>query len=255
MSRRRRATGQQALEAAFAATDHGPLLAILGVPLSDESLKLALSHRSFANEAGDLPNNERLEFLGDAVLGLTIAAKLFEMHPSRPESDISKMRAAIVSRFGLSDIAREIRLGDYILLGKGESATGGSDKDSILADTMEAILGSIYLEHGFETARSVILRLFEHKIDRASVSGVHDDWKTSLQELVAALGIERAEYHAASEGPEHDQLFTASVMISGRILGMGTGPSKKRAEQEAAHYAYDAIRANPAIVRNHAGTS
>ena len=131
--------GDQALAQAFAAVDHTPLLEQLGVEISPDHLCLALTHRSFANEHGTLPNNERLEFVGDAVLGLTIANALFEKFPSRPESDLSPMRARIVSRYGLAEVAREIGLGNHVLLGKGEETTGGRDKDSILADTTEAV--------------------------------------------------------------------------------------------------------------------
>ena len=168
MSRKKKISGEQALEEAYAAIDTAPLLASLNVELEDKYLRLALTHRSFANEHGHLPNNERLEFLGDAVLGLSIAARLYEKYPTRPESDISKMRASIVSRFGLADVAREIGLGAFILLGKGEANSNGRDKDSILADTTEALFGAIYLQHGFETARRVILELFAQK-DRKSV--------------------------------------------------------------------------------------
>ena len=139
MSRKKKISGEQALEEAFAAIDTAPLLASLDVELDESFLRLALTHRSFANEHGHLPNNERLEFLGDAVLGLSIAARLYEKYPTRPESDISKMRASIVSRFGLADIAREMGLGAFILLGKGEANSNGRDKDSILADTTEAL--------------------------------------------------------------------------------------------------------------------
>ena len=246
MSRRRpRVTGHEALEAAFSAVDHTPLLDALGVTLPDELLRHALTHRSFANENGNLPNNERLEFLGDAVLGLSVANQLYEQYPSRPESDISKMRASIVSRFGLADIAREIDLGPHILLGKGELVTDGREKDSILADTTEALFGAIYLEHGFETARGVILRLFAAKIDGASASNIHRDWKTTLQERVAELKYPMPVYSATSTGPEHDLTFTAQVTVNGQVLGHGVGGSKKFAEQESARQAFLLLRDNP----------
>lgn len=246
MSRKRhRLTGREALAAAFAAIDHAPLLDALGVDLPDELLRHALTHRSFANENGNLPNNERLEFLGDAVLGLSVAHQLYEQYPSRPESDISKMRASIVSRFGLADIAREIDLGEHILLGKGELVTAGREKDSILADTTEALFGAIYLEHGFETARGVILRLFAEKIDGASASNIHRDWKTTLQERVAELKLPIPVYEATSTGPEHDLTFSATVTVNGRVLGSGVGGSKKFAEQESARQAFLLLRENP----------
>ena len=249
MSKKKKLTGEQALAAAYAEVDHAPLLQSLGITISDEHLCLALTHRSFANENGYLPNNERLEFLGDAVLGLSIAAKLYEKYPSRPESDISKMRASIVSRYGLSDIAREIELGKHILLGKGEQATGGRDKDSILAYTTEAILGAIYREHGFEAARGVILHLFAAKIDNAVVSGRHMDWKTTLQELCAELKAAMPVYSATSTGPEHDQTFSAVATVAGLTVGRGTGHNKKLAEQQAAEEACQALRETPLLVQ------
>ncbi len=240
--------GDQAWAQAFAAVDHAPLVDTLGVEVEHDLLKLALTHRSFANEHGFLPNNERLEFLGDAVLGLSVATKLFELHPSRPESDISKMRSSIVSRYGLADVAREIDLGAHVLLGKGEESTGGRAKESILADTMEAIFGAIYRQYGFDPARDVILRLFEHKINTATATGRHHDWKTTLQERLAELKAEAAVYNATSVGPEHDQTFTVHVFSGETELGMGTGPNKKLAEQQAARQAMMFLHDNAAAV-------
>ena len=242
MSRKKKISGEQALEEAFAAIDTAPLLASLDVELDESFLRLALTHRSFANEHGHLPNNERLEFLGDAVLGLSIAARLYEKYPTRPESDISKMRASIVSRFGLADIAREMGLGAFILLGKGEANSNGRDKDSILADTTEALFGAVYLQHGFETARRVILALFAEKVDAAVSTRNHMDWKTSLQELCAERKLPTPEYSATSTGPEHNQVFTAQVHVDGQLLGEGVGPNKKQAEQQAAEKATLIIR-------------
>lgn len=245
MSKKAKLTGQDALDAAFVAVDHSPLIDALGIELEPANLRLALTHRSFANEHGHLPNNERLELLGDAVLGLSVASQLYEQYPSRPESDISKMRASIVSRYGLADIAREINLGPHILLGKGETSTGGYDKDSILADTTEALFGAIYRQHGFEPAREVILRLFKEKIDNATASGRHLDWKTTLQELCADLKAPMPVYTATATGPEHDQTFTAAATVDGHELGHGVGHNKKLAEQQAAHEAVRLLHANP----------
>lgn len=243
MSRKKaRLTGDEALAQAFAAVDHAPLLDALGVQLRDDSLRLALTHRSFANENGMLPNNERLEFLGDAVLGLSVAGQLYQQYPTRPESDISKMRASIVSRYGLADIAREIDLGPHILLGKGEAGSEGRTKDSILADTTEALLGAIYLEHGFEVARDTVLRLFKVKIDTASSKAMHQDWKTLLQERVAERKLEVPVYSASVTGPDHDTTFTAQVHVEGVFLGEGSGQSKKFAEQNAAHAAVTTLQ-------------
>lgn len=243
-SRKPKVNADDAWEQAFRAVDHAPLLQRLGVGLERERLKLALTHRSFANEHNHLPNNERLEFVGDAVLGLSVATKLFELYPSRPESDLSPMRAAIVSRYGLADVARDMDLGPHMLIGKGEEMTGGRAKESILADTTEALFGAIYLEHGFETARDVVLRLFSEKLRNATVNHKHQDWKTTLQVRLAELKLPAAEYRAESEGPEHEQTFTAEVLVGGQVRGTGTGPNKKLAEQEAARQAVLYLRDN-----------
>lgn len=224
-------------QSAFEAVDHTPLLDQFQVALSPEGLRLALTHRSFANEHGHLPNNERLEFLGDAVLGLSIAGALYERFPNKAESDISKMRASIVSRYGLADVAREINLGPHILLGVGEIKTNGQEKDSILADTTEALLGAIYREHGFAVARDIVLRLFAHKIANATAHGRHSDWKTTLQERLAERKLPAAVYETSATGPAHDQTFFAQAIVQGEVLGEGTGHNKKMAEQAAAHQA------------------
>ncbi|KAA8722604.1 ribonuclease III [Corynebacterium spheniscorum] len=242
MSRKKnRLTGTAALEEAFNAINHEPLLDRLGIELNPDLLCLALTHRSFGNENGNLPNNERLEFLGDAVLGVSVAHQLYLQYPTSPESVISKMRASIVSRYGLADIARSINLGDYILLGRGERMTEGKDKDSILADTTEALFGAIYLEHGFDAAKNVILALCKDKIDHATAQGLHQDWKTTLQERVSELKYELPEYTATHEGPEHDLTFTAQVWVNGEVMGTGVGHNKKLAEQEAARVAYERL--------------
>ncbi|MDO4928395.1 MAG: ribonuclease III [Corynebacterium sp.] len=232
-------------EAAFQKIDHASLMKHFGIELEPERLRLALTHRSFANEHGRLPNNERLEFLGDAVLGLSIAGALYERFPNRPESDISKMRASIVSRYGLADVARKIDLGSYILLGIGEEKTRGHDKDSILADTTEAILGAIYLQYGFETTRNIILHLFKDKIANASASGRYSDWKTTLQERLAERKITGITYETSADGPAHEQTFYATVSANGEELASGTGHNKKLAEQDAARNAVNALKQRP----------
>lgn len=243
MSRKKtRVTGVDALAEAFDAVNHADLLERLGVDIDRDLLVLALTHRSFANENGMLPNNERLEFLGDAVLGLAVANRLYELYPSSPESDISKMRASIVSRYGLADIAREINLGEFILLGKGELLTEGRSKDSILADTTEALLGAIFRQHGYEVARDVVLTLFHHKINHASAKGIHQDWKTTLQEELAQRKKPMVEYQTTSVGPDHDLVFTAVVYLGDVEMGRGEGPNKKLAEQEAARQAFLKLR-------------
>ena len=238
MSDKKKPTDQEKLERAFRATDHQPLLDALGVEIRPELLRLALTHRSFANENGMLPNNERLEFLGDAVLGLSVASKLFEVYPDRDEADISKMRAGMVSRYGLADIARELDLGRHILLGKGERQSQGHEKDSILADTTEALFGAIFHQYGFETARGVILRLFNNKIMHASAASFTQDWKTALQERLAERKHSLPVYTSTFTGPDHDRWFTAHVLSEDIEMGVGEGPNKKRAEQDAAHKAW-----------------
>ena len=244
-SRKQKVTGEEAWVASFGAVDHQPLLDRLGVELEADLLRLALTHRSFANEHDNLPNNERLEFVGDAVLGLSVANELFERYPSRPESDLSPMRSRVVSRYALADVARDIDLGPHLLLGKGEEVTGGRDKESILADTTEALLGAIYRQYGFEVTRDVILRLFSAKMEGAQRS---HDWKTVLQERVAELGGGQPEYTATVEGPEHEQVFTADVIIAGASRGSGRGQNKKTAEQNAAREAVFFLRDHPEVV-------
>lgn len=241
MSRKRRLTGEVARKAAFEAVDHAPLLEKLGVELPEESLKLALTHRSFANENGMLTNNERLEFLGDAVLGMCVAEELYRRFPDRAEQDISKMRAGVVNMYALADLARSIGLGEHILLGRGEKATGGADKHSILADTTEALLGAIYLQHGFEVARETVLRLFNQMIDDAPTESRGRDWKTLLQERLAAKQLPAAEYTVRTTGPDHDLTFYVDVLVDGVVKGSGTGATKKEAEMHAAHQAHTAL--------------
>ena len=241
MSRKRRLTGEAAREAAFKSVDHSVLLDRLGVELEDERLCLALTHRSFANENGNLTNNERLEFLGDAVLGMCIAEELYRRYPDRAEQDISKMRAGVVNMYALADLARSIDLGKHILLGRGEKVTGGADKHSILADTTEALLGAIYLQHGFEVAKRTILNLFSDMIDNAPTEARGRDWKTLLQERCAAKGLPLPKYQVTTTGPDHELTFFVDVVIDGVVKGTGTGATKKEAEMKAARQAHAGI--------------
>lgn len=222
------------------------VLEALGVDLTDELLTLAVTHRSYAYEHGGLPTNERLEFLGDAVLGLTITDELFHRHPDRPEGDLAKLRSSVVNTSALAEVARgltEDGLGAHLLLGRGEINTGGGDKSSILADSMESLLGAVYLQHGIATARAVILKLFGPLLDTAATLGAGLDWKTSLQELTAARGIGVPSYQVSSTGPDHDREFTATVIVSDTEYGSGVGRSKKEAEQKAAAAAWTALDA------------
>jgi ribonuclease III len=232
------------------------LLDALGVELPEELILLALTHRSYAYEHGGLPTNERLEFLGDAVLGLTVTDELFRRHPDRSEGDLAKLRASVVNTQALADVARNLTdggLGVHMLLGRGEANTGGADKSSILADGMESLLGAIYLHHGIEVAREVILRLFGSLLDAAPTLGAGLDWKTSLQELTAARGLGAPSYVVTSTGPDHDKEFTAVVVVMETEYGSGVGRSKKEAEQKAASAAWNALDALD--VRDPAGKS
>ncbi|MEV0851810.1 ribonuclease III [Nocardia fluminea] len=231
------------------AADHASLLTALGVDVRPELLRLALTHRSYAYENGGLPTNERLEFLGDSVLGLSITERLYTEHPEKSEGELAKLRASVVNMHALAEVARGLGdggLGQYLLLGKGEELTGGRDKPSILADGMESLLGAVHLEHGIETARGVVLRLFADLLERGPRMGAGLDWKTSLQELTAERGLGVPAYEITSTGPDHNKEFTATTVIAGVPYGSGVGRSKKEAEQKAAGTAYKALTAESA---------
>ena len=201
-------------------------------------LGLALTHRSFAYEQGGLPTNERLEFLGDAVLGLVVTDTLYRRHGDLPEGQLAKLRAAVVNSKALADVARTLGLGEFLRLGRGEESSGGRDKSSILADAMEAVIGAVYLEHGISGATDMVRRLFDPLIESAADLGAGLDWKTSLQELVAARSAGVPEYLVEETGPDHEKVFAARVRIGEREFAVGSGRSKKDAEQEAAAAAY-----------------
>jgi ribonuclease III len=224
--------------------DPAELAAELGVQMDAELFARALTHRSYAYENGDLPHNERLEFLGDSVLGVVITESLYRNHPELPEGKLAKLRASVVNMRALADVARNIGpdgIGRYLLLGRGEDATGGRDKPSILADTLEAILGAIHLQHGIEVAADVIHQLFDDVLRAAPGYGAALDWKTSLQELTALRGLGVPEYEITSAGPDHAKSFTAAAVVDGVTYGMRPGRSKKEAEQSAAEAAWRAL--------------
>lgn len=228
--------------------DRGPLLAALGVDLPDELLTVALTHRSYAYENGGLPTNERLEFLGDAVLGLVITAEIYDKFPDRSEGELAKLKSAVVNTQALAKIARGMAaegLGRYLLLGRGELASGGSQKANLLADGLESLLGATYVRHGHEVARDVVIKLFSELLDTAAALGAGLDWKTSLQELAAARRLGVPSYVVSSTGPEHDKEFAARAVVNGLDYGEGTGRTKKEAEQGAAAAAYAALEALP----------
>jgi ribonuclease-3 len=220
----------------------------LGIELEDENVALALTHRSYAYENGGLPTNERLEFLGDSVLGVVITDALYRRHPDSPEGQLAKMRSAIVNARALAGVARTLGLGDHLRLGKGEEATGGRDKSSILADTVEAVLGAVYLQHGIEVSRTVVLHLFTGLLDASAELGAGLDWKTSLQELTSEFGLGVPQYAITEDGPDHAKQFEAQVVLGERTYGHGTGSNKKEAEQMAAASAYAELRAEREVV-------
>lgn len=214
----------------------------LGVPVADTELwERALTHRSHAFEAGGSPDNERLEFLGDAVLQLVVTDEIFRRLSDAREGRLAKLRAAMVNTTRLADIARALDLGDAVKLGRGEEQSGGRDKDSILADTLEAVFGAVYLDQGLDTVTRVIQRLFRPLIDELSTQHAALDYKTSLQELAAARLSSLPVYEVTDSGPDHDKLFVADAILDGEYLGRGEGRSKKAAEQHAARQAYGAL--------------
>jgi ribonuclease-3 len=236
---------------------YAKLEAALGYTLDHDLLERALTHRSYAYEHGGLPTNERLEFLGDSVLGLVVTDTLFHRHPDLAEGQLAKLRAAVVNMRALADISRGLDLGAYLRLGRGEEGTGGRDKSSILADTLEAIIGAVYVQRGLDDASALVHRLFDPLIEASALLGAGLDWKTSLQELTAAAGLGVPEYLVTEDGPDHMKMFTAAARVGGTTYGDGSGRSKKEAEQQAAEAAWTALRkiieANP-DAGPHAGT-
>lgn len=225
------------------------LIQRLGVGLDAGLLERALTHRSYAYEHGGLPTNERLEFLGDSVLGLVVTDSLYRTFPDLPEGQLAKLRAAVVNARTLAAIGRELGIGPALRLGRGEETTGGRDKSSILADTVEALIGAVYVEHGITIASDIVHRLVDVHVEASASLGAGLDWKTSLQELTAALGLGVPEYLVTEDGPDHAKTFEARVKLSDGIRGFGQGRSKKSAEQAAAATAYEELQAS------HAGTA
>jgi ribonuclease III len=227
------------------AADADPVILLdrLQIRVGDELLDRALTHRSYAYENGGLPTNERLEFLGDSVLGLVVTDTLFRLHPDLPEGNLAKLRAAVVNSRALATVARGLKLGSYIRLGKGEEGTGGRDKSSILADTLEAVIGAVYLDRGMTEAEAFVHRLFDPVIARSARLGAGLDWKTSLQELTAAEDLGAPEYLVDESGPDHQKSFSAVARIAGHVYGEGVGHTKKEAEQQAAEAAWTALSA------------
>ncbi len=225
-------------------TETGDLTAALGIEIDPDLLRVALTHRSYSYENGGLPTNERLEFLGDSVLGIAVTERLYVHYDDWSEGQLAKLRSAVVNAAALAEVARTLELGEYLYLGRGEETTGGRDKTSILADTMEAVFGAVFLDSGIEAATRVIRGLMDPLIERAAELGAGLDWKTSLQEAAALLGGGVPVYRVTDVGPDHAKVFSAEVLLDDSVLGHGSGPSKKMAEQRAAAAAYERIRAD-----------
>ncbi len=214
----------------------------LGIRFLDEDLReTALVHRSYAFENGVDTTNERLEFLGDSVLGLVVTDMAFDAFPDMPEGELAKLRAAIVNEQALADVARSLQLGSMVRLGKGEEQSGGSDKDSILADALEAVFGAVYLDLGLEETRRLIERLFRPLMVAYDEGKGPRDYKTILQEIASRELHTMPVYRLEERGPDHEKEFTATVFLDGERLGVGVGKSKKEAEQRAAREAFDHI--------------
>jgi ribonuclease-3 len=218
------------------------LAASLGVPLGDELLELALTHRSFAYENGGLPHNERLEFLGDSILGQAVTVMLYRENPTLDEGELAKRRASLVSSVALAEVARSIGLGAHIRLGRGEELTGGSDKSSILADTVEAVIGAVYIGCGPDEATAFVLRLIRPLLEDPDRFGASMDPKTSLQEAAARLGRGLPSYSVSDSGPDHSKRFHATVSVGGTPIASGDGTSKKQAEMAAALEAWTTLQ-------------
>ncbi len=220
-----------------------PLTLALGVVINDSVRELALTHRSFAYENGGLAHNERLEFLGDSILGQAVTVMLYTENPTLDEGELAKRRASLVSTVALAEIARSIGLGAHIRLGKGEEQTGGRDKSSILADTVEAIIGATYLDRGGDVATALVLHLIHPLLADPDRFGASMDPKTSLQELAARLGMGVPSYRVTNSGPDHSKRFHAVAILGSREVAVGSGSSKKQAEMAAALDAWTILQA------------
>lgn len=219
------------------------LLGELGIVVDPQLVELALTHRSWAYEHPPALDNERLEFLGDSVLGLVVTEHLYRTYPDYAEGHLAKMRAAVVSTSALAHRARELDLGPLIRLGRGETLTGGADKDSILADTMEALIGAVYLSAGRDAVEAYVHRIIDTMVRVADTLGAALEWKMSLHDLCSKLGLPSPTYVHEASGPDHDKRFEARADIGGVRYPGAIGRSKKEAEQGAARLAYEALSA------------
>jgi len=210
-------------------------------------LHQALSHRSWCGEQDDAPSNERLEFLGDAVLGLVVAEHSYRLYPDLAEGQLAKIRAAVVNARVLAEIADDLGVGDVLLLGRGEEASGGRTKASILADALEAVIGAVYLDAGWTAAQPLVLRLIGDRLAKAAAEPDDFDHKSRLQELAVRQGAGIPRYVVAGSGPDHDRHYIADVFVGGVRRGTGEGSSKKDAEQDAARSAWNDIHDAPVL--------
>ena len=221
------------------------LQARLGWSFNESDLLFqALSHRSWCAETGGRPSNERLEFLGDAVLGLVVAEHCYAAYPVLSEGSLAKIRASVVNTGVLAEVGAELGLGDVVMLGRGEDSTGGRSKPSILANTTEAVIGAVYLDGGPAAARGLVMRLLDSRISVAAAGPGSEDFKTRLQEVVAQEIREVPQYEVTGTGPDHARRYTAQVFVAGEPVGEGAGRSKKDAEQAAARVAWDFLNAH-----------
>ncbi len=219
----------------------------LGHEFDDDSLLiLALTHRSYCAENDDAESNERLEFLGDAVVGLAVTGFIHDAYPELPEGQLAKLRASVVNTATLAAVARDLDIGSLLRLGRGEEMSGGRDKESILADAFEAVIGAVFVDANWDRAADVVLAVLgPHISDGASRPG-RRDYKTRLQELTAQLDLGSPIYRISGSGPDHDRRFSAVALVRGEPRGEGSGTSKKRAEQAAARAAWSALNASHA---------
>ncbi len=224
--------------------DVSELLEVWGAHVDPELLILALTHRSFANEVGDLPNNERLEFLGDSVLSIVVTDELYHRFPDVAESELARLRAAVVSQKPLAEVASSIGLGQYMLLGVGENKTGGRGKASILSDTFEALIGATYLSSGLEPTREILLKHLSSVMRHAGDPEAKADWKTPLRGYAREEDLGEVTFEVEGSGPDHDRSFRAEAKVGGQVWGVATDGSKKSAENAAARAALEKIRAH-----------
>lgn len=215
----------------------------LGVHITSETLERALTHRSFAYERGGLPTNERLEFLGDSVLGYVVTDHLYTVHPEMSEGDLARRRAAVVSTRALAKVARRIGVGDFVRLGTGEGRTGGADKDSILADTLEALIGAAYVDHGLAAAAALVHRHVVPLLSESDLLRESTDWKTVVAEAASRHRLGEVVYVIEGQGPAHDPRYRATLQVGGREFGSAVASSKKQAERDAAAESWPALEA------------